>query len=200
MLLQVAQAGQLVAIIIFNPELTIVSRPSLSDERPSGPSKLRRISFQSRQRSQPSIPSSSSEPSDAFDQLLAVLAELVHDDGRHTINGFRPSRPPNALQAALIKLAEYLINKYGNDPAALMRIGLSMIPAFYSFPASMHPLLLMFFTRSVLGRVAGFVEQERPRTDVTKESSRSFLYSFRLLLFADSDRPGRNVIGRLQQR
>jgi hypothetical protein len=147
-------------------ELTYrIDRPSMSQAKTSGPAKLRRISFQNRERPQITSTPSANDTTSVFEQLVTALADLVQDDSRFTISAFRPSRPPNALQVMLLKFAQYLVSKYGDELPTLTRIGLAMIPAFYSFPTSMHQQLLVFFSRDLLIRVADAIKRERPFAD-----------------------------------
>jgi hypothetical protein len=104
-----------------------------------------------------------------FDQLLSALVDLIQDDSYFQINAFRPSRPPNSLQASLLRLAQYLVHKYGDSSSNLTQIGMAMLPAFYSFPPSIHDRLMLFFN-SVLERIIEHLRRENSDSDVELNS------------------------------
>jgi hypothetical protein len=104
-----------------------------------------------------------------FDQLLSALVDLIQDDSYFQINAFRPSRPPNSLQASLLRLAQYLVHKYGDSSSNLTQIGMAMLPAFYSFPPSIHDRLMLFFN-SILERIIEHLRRENSDSDVELNS------------------------------
>lgn len=116
-----------------------------------------------------------------FGQLLSLLTELVQDDSRFSILGFRLSRPPYALQAALLKLASYMLAEHGHDPERLVGIGLAMLPAFHTFPGAMQERLFVFFSQQVLNRICILIDEERavpvPEETATNGQSPDFISS-----------------------
>ena len=91
------------------------------------------------------------EAPELLSQCIAVLSSVVTLDCRYQIASPRPLRPPNALQAVTLDIAQYLIHAHQENPEVVSRIGFAMIYAFHTFKPSMHARLLAFFDESVLG-------------------------------------------------
>jgi hypothetical protein len=70
---------------------------------------------------------------------------VVAEDCRFKIASPRPSRPPNALQALTLDIAQFLLHTHRHDPKIVSQIGFALIPAFGTFVAGMHTRLLTFF-------------------------------------------------------
>ncbi|KAK0459777.1 uncharacterized protein EV420DRAFT_1620288 [Desarmillaria tabescens] len=62
----------------------------------------------------------------------------------------RPSRPPNALQALTLKVAQFLLHVHRRNPKVVSQIGFALIPAFYTFPPEMYARLLAFFEECII--------------------------------------------------
>lgn len=69
---------------------------------------------------------------------ISVLASVVLEDCRYKIASPRPSRPPNALQALTLDVAQFLLHIHCHDPNIITKIGFAMIPAFSTFQPEMH--------------------------------------------------------------
>ncbi|KAF9464728.1 hypothetical protein BDZ94DRAFT_1255766 [Collybia nuda] len=116
---------------------------------------------------------------------ISVLASVVLEDCRYRISSPRPSRPPNALQALSLDIAQYLLHAHRHSPQIISRIGFAMIPAFSTFPPEMHTRLLTFFESVVrgilrdLGQIQGIdlapvhnsAQESKQNTDLDIENS-----------------------------
>lgn len=83
-------------------------------------------------------------------QCISVLASVVSEDCRFKISSPRPSRPPNALQAVVLDVAQFLIHTQRHDPKVISQIGFALIPAFSTFHVEMQPRLLAFFEEGIV--------------------------------------------------
>jgi hypothetical protein len=81
---------------------------------------------------------------------ISILASVVLEDCRYKISSPRPSRPPNALQALCLDIAQFLLHAHRHDPKIISRIGFAMIPAFSTFQPEMYIRLLTFFEEGVI--------------------------------------------------
>ena len=86
-------------------------------------------------------------------------------DCRYQIASPRPLRPPNALQAVTLDVAQYLIHSHQDSPEVVSRIGFAMIYAFHTFRPSMHARLLAFFDENVLGGMLEHLGRVQKRAD-----------------------------------
>jgi hypothetical protein len=62
----------------------------------------------------------------------------------------RPLRPPYALQALTLDVAQFLLYTQRRDPKIVSRIGFALIPAFGTFHRTMHVRLLAFFEGGII--------------------------------------------------
>lgn len=83
-------------------------------------------------------------------QCISVLASVVSEDCRFKISSPRPSRPPNALQAVVLDIAQFLIHTQRHEPKVISQIGFALIPAFSTFHVEMQPRLLAFFEEGIV--------------------------------------------------
>ncbi|KAK0483676.1 hypothetical protein IW261DRAFT_1464504 [Armillaria novae-zelandiae] len=83
-------------------------------------------------------------------QCISILSSVVSEDCRYKISSPRPSRPPNALQALTLKVAQFLLHVHRRNPKVVSQIGLALIPAFYTFPPEMYARLLAFFEECII--------------------------------------------------
>ncbi|KAF8077923.1 hypothetical protein FPV67DRAFT_1403007 [Lyophyllum atratum] len=90
---------------------------------------------------------------------ISILASIVLEDGRYQIASPRPSRPPNALQALVLDIAQFLLHINRHDSNVTMKIGFAMVPAFSTFRSEMHSRLLTFFETAVMRGVLEDLEQ-----------------------------------------
>lgn len=72
------------------------------------------------------------------------------EDCRYQFHSLKLDRPPNALQALTLNVAQIIAFMYKEDARILYELSLAMIPSFTSFPKSMHGLLISFFDGSIL--------------------------------------------------
>ncbi|KAK0210802.1 hypothetical protein DFS33DRAFT_1251098 [Desarmillaria ectypa] len=83
-------------------------------------------------------------------QCVSILSSVVSEDCRYKIASPRPSRPPNALQALTLKVAQFLLHVHRRNPKVVSQIGFALIPAFYTFPPEMYARLLAFFEECII--------------------------------------------------
>ncbi|SJL00440.1 uncharacterized protein ARMOST_03753 [Armillaria ostoyae] len=83
-------------------------------------------------------------------QCISILSSVVSEDCRYKISSPRPSRPPNALQALTLKVAQFLLHVHRRNPKVVSQIGFALIPAFYTFPPEMSARLLAFFEECII--------------------------------------------------
>ncbi|KAH8106968.1 hypothetical protein BXZ70DRAFT_1003857 [Cristinia sonorae] len=170
-----AQRWNLFSDIQKDDPSTNLKRDSAS--RPT--SFLRRRSMQpSRRRSR----SRSTSPTRAapvrapelLTQCISVLSSVVMLDCRYQIASPGPLRPPNALQAVTLDIAQYLIYSHQEKPEVVSKIGSAMIYAFYTFKPSMYARLLQFFDESVLGGMLERLARIQRRADSLPAAETSF--------------------------
>jgi hypothetical protein len=70
---------------------------------------------------------------------------VISEDCRFKIASPRPSRPPNALQALTLDIAQFLLYTHRQDPKIVSQIGFALIPAFGTFDPGMCNRLLTLF-------------------------------------------------------
>ncbi|PBK96908.1 hypothetical protein ARMGADRAFT_1010439 [Armillaria gallica] len=83
-------------------------------------------------------------------QCISILSSVVSEDCRYKISSPRPSRPPNALQALTLTVAQFLLHVHRRNPKVVSQIGFALIPAFYTFPPEMYARLLAFFEECII--------------------------------------------------
>jgi hypothetical protein len=91
-----------------------------------------------------------------FDELITILAEIIKEDCRYKVTRFRLLCPPNALQGVVLEVASILARLQRNNPGNLTRIGFAMLPAFSTFPPSLHERMMRFFEQLLKGMLATF--------------------------------------------
>jgi hypothetical protein len=101
-------------------------------------------------------------------QCISVLASIVLYDCRFQSSSLRLSRPRNSLQFTTLDVAQFLVFNHQHEPKIISRIVSAMIPAFETFPATMHFYLLNFFDQVVIG---GVLEELRYAQGTTSFSS-----------------------------
>lgn len=119
------------------------------------PRRKRRLSSQNRSRSRSSSPNRlQEEPVQApelVSQCLSILYSVVLEDCRFKVYAPSLLKPPHALQGVTLDVAQILIHLHREEPRILSQIGFAVVPAFQTFPPSMHLRLLSFFDDGVLG-------------------------------------------------
>lgn len=120
-------------------------------ERSSSPFRRSRVSFHGGKSSRSPPPSKEvMQVPELLSLCLSVLTSVVAEDCRYKIISPRPSRPPNALQALTINVAQLLIHANRHDARVISQIGFAMIPAFSTFHPELHPRLLSFFEENLI--------------------------------------------------
>lgn len=118
------------------------------------PFRLRRNSLQvaggRRSRSPSPARSGTVQAPELLSQCISVLASVVSEDCRFKISSPRPSRPPNALQAVVLDVAQFLIHTQRHDPKIISQIAYALLPAFATFHIEMQPRLLAFFDEGII--------------------------------------------------
>ncbi|KAJ4469395.1 hypothetical protein C8J55DRAFT_523837 [Lentinula edodes] len=82
-------------------------------------------------------------------QCISAIASVVSEDCRFQIASPSPSRPPYALQAVTLEVAQFLLHTYRRASEIVSQIVFALIPAFSTFPREMHARLLAFFEECV---------------------------------------------------
>ena len=118
-------------------------------ERPAF--RFRRRSFQSRSRSSsPGRSNSKKLGTNLLTQCMTTLGSIIQEDCRFQIRFLKLTQPPNALQGLTLDIAQLLIYMYRSNSKVLYNIGMIMVPAFSTFPQSMHRRVLAFFEDGLL--------------------------------------------------
>lgn len=114
--------------------------------------RFRASSFQrSGRRSRSFSPSHRSKAApELLSQCLSTLQSIINEDCRFQLWTRRLTRPPNALQALVLDVVQALCHLYLSAPKVLYEIGMIVVPAFFTFPVSMHGRLLTFFENVVM--------------------------------------------------
>lgn len=109
--------------------------------------RFRRSSFQrSGRRSRSFSPGRKKGPSpELLSQCLSTISSIINEDCKFQLRSRRLSRPPNALQALTLDIVQVLVHLHMCTAKVLYEIGMNLIPAFSTFPLSMHGRLLNFF-------------------------------------------------------
>ncbi|CCM02372.1 uncharacterized protein FIBRA_04467 [Fibroporia radiculosa] len=98
-------------------------------------------------------------PPRLLSQCIQVLASVISEDCRFKISTPRPSRPPYALHAVTLDVAQFLIHNHRHDMVTLSQIAFAVIPAFYSFNPTLYNRLLGFFNDVLLGDILEGLDQ-----------------------------------------
>jgi len=127
-------------------------RPNAEDSKTNYPFRRMRSSFQSNRPSSPSSPVHGSRvhAPELLMQCISVLASVVQEDCRYKAPAPRPLRPPNALHALCLDIAQFLIGFHKHNSRVVSHIAHAMIPSFSTFPREMHGKLLKFFEECVI--------------------------------------------------
>lgn len=109
-----------------------------------------------------------------FDNILALLDDLVLNDARYKNSNPRPSRPPYILQHVLIDIATLLVALSGNDVVSMTAIGQTMLPAFDSInDGPLLGKLLGLYVDVLLPRLQATTEQEQQQQQEPESSNSS---------------------------
>ncbi|KAF9264659.1 hypothetical protein L218DRAFT_195329 [Marasmius fiardii PR-910] len=99
-------------------------------------------------------PSPASGKRDGAPGLLAkcvsILSSVVLEDCRFKVASPRPTRPPNALQAITLEVAQFLLYTHRHNTRIVSEVGFALIPAFATFPYEVCGRLLAFFEECVV--------------------------------------------------
>lgn len=82
-------------------------------------------------------------------QCIRAISSVVAEDCRFRIASPRPSRPPFALQAVTLEVAQFLLHTHRHTSEVVSQVVFALIPAFSTFPKEMHVRLLAFFEECV---------------------------------------------------
>lgn len=132
---------------IFDESSVLQEVTNAAGERSSSPFRRSRASFHGGKRTR--SPEAMQVP-ELLSLCLSVLTSVVAEDCRYKIISPRPSRPPNALQALTINVAQLLIHANRHDPRVISQIGFAVIPTFSTFHPELHPRLLSFFEENLI--------------------------------------------------
>ncbi|KAI0062284.1 hypothetical protein BV25DRAFT_1804358 [Artomyces pyxidatus] len=114
------------------------------------PFRLRRRSRDASSRSPSPSPDDVSQAPELLSQCISILHSIVSEDCRHQLSSPRLLRPPNALQAISLDVAQLLIHMHQNSPAIISQVGFALLPALATFRAEMHFRLLSLFEEGIL--------------------------------------------------
>ncbi|KAF5365590.1 hypothetical protein D9758_003325 [Tetrapyrgos nigripes] len=86
-------------------------------------------------------------PSDLLSKCISVLSSVIKEDCRFKMSSPRPSRPPYALHAVTLDVAEFLLKFQIRrlDSKFIQQLAFALMPAFSTFPRATHARLLVFF-------------------------------------------------------
>jgi hypothetical protein len=103
-------------------------------------------------------------PSDLLTKSISILSSVVKEDCRFKMSSPRLSRPPYALHAVTLDVAEFLLKFQIHRPDSkfLQQLAFALIPAFSTYPKETHARLLSFFEGRVL---RGALQQLRSNQD-----------------------------------
>jgi len=118
--------------------------------RRSRNNSLQATGRRSSSRSPSPIPRTQYHAPELLCQCMSILSSIVSEDCRFKIASPRPSRPPYALQALTLDVAQFLIHSQSRDPKIISRIGFALIPAFVTFREAMQTRLLAFFEGAII--------------------------------------------------
>ncbi|KAG6866937.1 hypothetical protein C0991_003853 [Blastosporella zonata] len=119
----------------------------------------------------PSIDGKRTRTPELLSSCISILASVVLEDCRFQIASPRPSCPPNALQALILDVAQFLLHTHRHDPNITSKIGFAMIPAFSTFRPEMHGRLLTFFETAVIRGVLEDLGQIQGVSDITSNAN-----------------------------
>ncbi|EKM55578.1 uncharacterized protein PHACADRAFT_184361, partial [Phanerochaete carnosa HHB-10118-sp] len=137
--------------------------------------RKRRLSSQGRSRSRSASPSRyDDEPSQApelLSQCITILSSVIVEDCRFRVYALNLAKPPYSLQGVTLDVAQILLHMHRDEPRILSRIGFTLMPAFQSFPTSMHARLLQFFEEGVLGGMLENLQKMQGKDPVTSPAN-----------------------------
>ncbi|KAJ3845083.1 hypothetical protein F5878DRAFT_655339 [Lentinula raphanica] len=90
-----------------------------------------------------------STPTGLLTQCILAISSVISEDCRFQIASPSPSRPPYALQAITLEVAQFLLHTYRHTSEVVSQLVFAVIPAFSTFPREMHARLLAFFEECV---------------------------------------------------
>lgn len=141
-------------IIVLNVLLRALDDHHLPNDTEKHSSfRFRRSSFQtSGRRSRSMSPGRTQRKSSSglLSQCIAVLSSVVSEDCQYSVSSVRLMRPPYALQAVTLDVAQILVDMHRRNAKILHDIGFVLVPAFSTFPSIMHGRLLWFFESGIL--------------------------------------------------
>lgn len=123
------------------------------DHRPNviSPFARTRSGFQGNRSNSPSpVRGSQVHVPELLMQCVSVLSSVVQEDCRYKASTPRLLRPPHALHALCLNIAQFLIGFHKHNPKVVSDIAHVMIPSFSTFPKEMHEKLLKFFEECVI--------------------------------------------------
>lgn len=130
---------------------TMGHRLDTDDPKTTSPFRRTRSGFQSNRSNSPSPARGSRiHAPELLMQCVSVLSSVVQEDCRYKASAPRLFRPPNALHALCLDIAQFLIGLQKRNTKVVSDIAHAMIPSFSTFPKEMHGKLLKFFEECVI--------------------------------------------------
>ncbi|KAG8829947.1 hypothetical protein FRC17_005741 [Serendipita sp. 399] len=89
-------------------------------------------------------------PMTLLNDLISLLGEIVMEDCRYKISRIRLKCPPYALQGVVLEVSSILARLHRRKPEILSKLGFAILPAFSTFPPSLHERVLRFYEEDIL--------------------------------------------------
>ncbi|KAG8753658.1 hypothetical protein FRC14_005835, partial [Serendipita sp. 396] len=91
-----------------------------------------------------------SSPASLLNELISILGEIVTEDCRYKVTRIRLKCPPYALQGVVLEVSSILARLHRKRPEILSKLGFAMLPAFSTFPFTLHERILRFFEEDII--------------------------------------------------
>ncbi|KAJ3801305.1 hypothetical protein GGU11DRAFT_741651 [Lentinula aff. detonsa] len=116
-----------------------------------------------------------STPTGLLTKCILAISSVVSEDCRFQISSPSPSRPPYALQAITLEVAQFLLHAYRHTSEIVSQIAFAVIPAFSTFPREMHARLLAFFEECVTRNALEELRSIQGAGDVTSSQGEQLM-------------------------
>lgn len=93
-----------------------------------------------------------------------MISSVIEEDCRFQVRHPRPVRPPHALQAVTLDVAQLVLYTRRYDPRSIAQVGFAVLPAFRVFKPALHTRILTFFDEGVIGWMLSYLDKLLGRT------------------------------------
>ena len=93
-----------------------------------------------------------------------MISSVIEEDCRFQVKHPRPVRPPNALQAVTLDVAQLVLYTRRYDPRSMAQVGFAVLPAFRIYKSGLHTRLLAFFDEGVIAWMLFYLQKLPGRT------------------------------------